>query len=112
MPASSASLLAATTVAGNCRATSSAWLGPLSTASGRGPVSSARISVGLRNVSISIPFVRLTIGTFAGNKGAMRVSVDRRWMVGIASMSRSAFAVASARSAVRRITGGMRMPGR
>src|SRR5207302_277642 len=98
-------------VAGRRRATSSAWLGPLSTAKGRLPSSSAMIWVGRRNVPISTPLVRLITGTPAGSREAIRFNVGRRWTVGIAMISSSAACTASPMSTVKRTSAGIGTPG-
>ena len=69
---------ATTKEAGSPRASSSAWLGPVSTAVSRGPRHSAMICVGRAKVPNSIPFTTLSVGTAAGTIEESVASVDLR----------------------------------
>ena len=80
--ASVSSWLAATTDAGLPTATSSAWLGPVSTHVGRSPSDSARIPVGVMNVSISMPLVAVTTGTLPCSASSNFSATPRRNCVG------------------------------
>ena len=83
--ANASSLLAATSAAGNRRASSAAIDGPLSAASACvSPSVSPMMSQGTRNVSTSIPLATLTTGTPRGSASAKRVKVARMNCVGIA----------------------------
>ncbi len=103
---------ATTTAAGSPRATSSAWLGPESTARLLRPSAPARISVGRARVFTSMPLVTEQTGTPRGSDGASPVQAARRCWVGTAETASEAPAKASAASPVTRSPRGSVTPGR
>ncbi len=101
------------TLAAACPATiSPAMFGPVSAAAGWPGNSSFTISVMRRRVVCSSPFVTLTIGIHGWTQARASVRTARNPCDGMATMSTSANATASSRSAVARRVGGSAASGR
>ena len=97
---------------GQPRASSSAWLGPLRTATERVPSVSTMIWLGRANVAFSIPLTTLSTGIPGGIRSLSPSRVARRNAEGIATTIRSAPPVASQALGVTSTSSGSLMPGR